>query len=59
MCTSPRRAPQSHRHITARRGKPAAEHFAYGPDDVWQGAGTLTAFADQLVDAPLGRFGWG
>jgi hypothetical protein len=28
----------------------AAEHFAFCPDNVWQGAGSLTRYADTLVD---------
>ncbi|MEV4704749.1 DUF4253 domain-containing protein [Actinoplanes sp. NPDC049316] len=36
----------------------AAEHFAFCPDNVWQGVGTLTAYADQLVNAPMWSLWW-
>ncbi|MCX4538149.1 DUF4253 domain-containing protein (plasmid) [Streptomyces sp. NBC_00841] len=36
----------------------AAEHFAFCPDNIWQGAGSLTAYADQLIDADEWKFWW-
>jgi hypothetical protein len=36
----------------------AAEHFAMCPDNVWQGAGTLTAYAEGLIDSPVWQFWW-
>ncbi|MBD0737341.1 hypothetical protein BGM09_29320 [Streptomyces sp. CBMA29] len=36
----------------------AAEHFAFCPDNIWQSAGTLTAYADQLVDSHEWGFWW-
>ncbi|MBU2664889.1 DUF4253 domain-containing protein [Actinoplanes bogorensis] len=36
----------------------AAEHFAFCPDNIWQGAGSLTAYAEQLTDAPIWTFWW-
>ncbi|GAA1042593.1 DUF4253 domain-containing protein [Virgisporangium ochraceum] len=37
----------------------AAEHFAFCPDNVWQGAATdLAGYAGQLVDAPIWSFWW-
>ena len=38
----------------------AAEHFAFCPDNIWQGQRpcTLTAYADRLVDAPTWAFWW-
>ena len=38
----------------------AAEHFAFCPDNVWQGASpcTLTAYARRLVGAPTWHFWW-
>jgi hypothetical protein len=37
----------------------AAEHFAFCPDNIWQG-GTpdLTSYAGQLIDAPIWSFWW-
>ncbi|MFE9692120.1 DUF4253 domain-containing protein [Micromonospora sp. NPDC005806] len=37
--------PTSPRHAL----RVAAEHFAFCPDNVWQGAGTLTVYAEQLL----------
>ncbi len=37
----------------------AAEHFAFCPDNVWQGSVTdLAGYAHQLVDAPIWSFWW-
>lgn len=36
----------------------AAEHFAFCPDNIWQGAQTLEAYADGLVDANAWVFWW-
>jgi hypothetical protein len=37
----------------------AAEHFAFCPDNVWQGnAPDLAGYANQLVDAPIWSFWW-
>ena len=37
----------------------AAEHFAFCPDNVWQGsAPALDAYAKLLVDAPIWSFWW-
>jgi hypothetical protein len=36
----------------------AAEHFAFCPDNVWQGVSPLVAYAEHLVDAPLWQFWW-
>ncbi|WP_327700717.1 DUF4253 domain-containing protein [Streptomyces decoyicus] len=36
----------------------AAEHFAFCPDNVWQGPGNLTVYADQLIDAHEWEFWW-
>ncbi|GID29425.1 uncharacterized protein DUF4253 [Paractinoplanes brasiliensis] len=37
----------------------AAEHFAFCPDNIWQGPSPgLTAYAERLVDTPLWSFWW-
>jgi hypothetical protein len=36
----------------------AAEHFAMCPDNIWQGPGTLTAYAERLIDSPVWQFWW-
>ncbi|MEU4771172.1 DUF4253 domain-containing protein [Micromonospora sp. NPDC023644] len=36
----------------------AAEHFAFCPDNVWQGDGSLTAYADQLLGMHSWLFWW-
>jgi hypothetical protein len=36
----------------------AAEHFAFCPDNIWQGAGTLPAYAQRLAGAPAWGFWW-
>lgn len=36
----------------------AAEHFAFCPDNVWQGAGTLAVYADQLLGVHAWSFWW-
>ncbi|WP_428963635.1 DUF4253 domain-containing protein [Micromonospora fluostatini] len=36
----------------------AAEHFAFCPDNVWQGAGTLQKYAEQVVGVPSWWFWW-
>lgn len=37
----------------------AAEHFAFCPDNVWQGgAPDLAGYAGQLIDAPIWSFWW-
>ncbi|MGT2532737.1 DUF4253 domain-containing protein [Streptomyces nojiriensis] len=38
----------------------AAEHFAFCPDNVWQGSRpcTLAAYAERLIDAPVREFWW-
>ncbi|MEW2417486.1 DUF4253 domain-containing protein [Streptomyces sp. NPDC046866] len=39
----------------------AAEHFAFCPDNIWQGRRpyTLAAYAQRLIDAPVWEFWWG
>ncbi|MFD9729931.1 DUF4253 domain-containing protein [Streptomyces sp. NPDC059072] len=38
----------------------AAEHFAFCPDNIWQGSRpcTLAAYAERLIDAPVWEFWW-
>jgi hypothetical protein len=36
----------------------AAEHFAFCPDNIWQGKSPLTAYANGLIDAPIWHFWW-
>ena len=36
----------------------SAEHFAFCPDNVWQGVGSLTAYAAALQGARLWTFWW-
>ncbi|MEU4566847.1 DUF4253 domain-containing protein [Micromonospora sp. NPDC023956] len=36
----------------------AAEHFAFCPDNVWQGSGTLAAYAEQIVGLNCWSFWW-
>ena len=36
----------------------AAEHFAFCPDNVWQGSGTLEAYAKQLIGMQAWTFWW-
>lgn len=36
----------------------AAEHFAFCPDNVWQGSGSLREYAKALLDQPLWAFWW-
>jgi predicted DNA-binding WGR domain protein len=36
----------------------AAEHLAFCPDNIWQGAGTVGAYLDELIKAPLWHFWW-
>lgn len=36
----------------------AAEHFAFCPDNVTQGCGSLRAYAESLVDAHAWSFWW-
>ncbi|MFI6985881.1 DUF4253 domain-containing protein [Embleya sp. NPDC050154] len=36
----------------------AAEHFAFCPDNIWQGSGSLTAYAHQLTGARTWDFWW-
>ncbi|MEH0970019.1 DUF4253 domain-containing protein [Micromonospora sp. CPCC 205546] len=36
----------------------AAEHFAFCPDNVWQGAGSVAAYAEQIVGMPSWSFWW-
>ena len=36
----------------------AAEHFAFCPDNVWQGAGSLDAYAEQILGMPSWSFWW-
>jgi hypothetical protein len=36
----------------------AAEHFAFCPDNIWQGSETLEAYADGLVEANAWVFWW-
>ncbi|MER5332528.1 DUF4253 domain-containing protein [Micromonospora sp. NPDC002717] len=36
----------------------AAEHFAFCPDNIWQGAGTLTAYAEGILGAHSWSFWW-
>ena len=39
-------------------GHLAAEHFAFCPDNIWQGAGTLATYAEQLAGATFWTFWW-
>ena len=45
---------------TAEALRVAAEHFAFCPDNIWQGQRpcTLAAYADRLIDAPTWAFWW-
>jgi predicted DNA-binding WGR domain protein len=36
----------------------AAEHLAFCPDNIWQGVGTIRAYLDELVKAPVWHFWW-
>jgi Domain of unknown function (DUF4253) len=36
----------------------AAEHFAFCPDNIWQGAGTLAAYAESLQGSRVWTFWW-
>ncbi|HEY1812191.1 MAG TPA: DUF4253 domain-containing protein [Kofleriaceae bacterium] len=36
----------------------AAEHFAFCPDNIWQGSGKLAAYVEHLIDAPMWGFWW-
>ncbi len=36
----------------------AVEHFAFCPWNIWQGAVTIGAYAERLVDAPVWSFWW-
>jgi predicted DNA-binding WGR domain protein len=36
----------------------AAEHFAFCPDNIWQEAGTLEAYADTLRGSQIWKFWW-
>jgi hypothetical protein len=36
----------------------AAEHFAFCPDNIWQGAGSLTAYAEEILGAHSWNFWW-
>jgi hypothetical protein len=36
----------------------AAEHFAFCPDDIWQGVGSISEYAELLMDAPRWEFWW-
>ena len=36
----------------------AAEHYAFCPDNIQQGAGTIHAYAEALVDADVWAFWW-
>ncbi|BFU45814.1 DUF4253 domain-containing protein [Krasilnikovia sp. MM14-A1004] len=36
----------------------AAEHFAFAPDNITQGSGSLAEYADELVDATRWSFWW-
>jgi predicted DNA-binding WGR domain protein len=36
----------------------AAEHFAFCPDNIWQGAGTLVAYAEALRQSRIWTFWW-
>ncbi|HWS33324.1 MAG TPA: DUF4253 domain-containing protein [Actinoplanes sp.] len=36
----------------------ATEHMAFCPDNIWQGAGSLDAYAESLVGAPMWSFWW-
>lgn len=36
----------------------AAEHFAFCPDNIWQGVGSISEYAELLVDAPRWEFWW-
>jgi hypothetical protein len=36
----------------------AAEHFAFCPDNIWQGPGTLTGYASRLAGTRAWEFWW-
>ena len=36
----------------------AAEHFAFCPDDIWQGVGSISEYAESIVDANRWDFWW-
>ncbi|MFI7705323.1 DUF4253 domain-containing protein [Nonomuraea sp. NPDC049480] len=36
----------------------AAEYFAFCPDNIWQGPGSLAAYAECLVDVDSWQFWW-
>lgn len=36
----------------------AAEHFAFCPDNIWQGAGTLEAYAETVMGSQIWKFWW-
>nr|WP_110945815.1 DUF4253 domain-containing protein [Streptomyces avicenniae] len=36
----------------------AAEHFAFCPDNIWQGPGDLATYAERLVDGDSWQFWW-
>ncbi|BCL13876.1 DUF4253 domain-containing protein [Micromonospora sagamiensis] len=36
----------------------AAEHFAFCPDNIWQGSGTLAEYADEIIGANIWVFWW-
>jgi hypothetical protein len=36
----------------------AAEHFAFCPDNITQGAGTVAAYAESLRNSPVWTFWW-
>jgi hypothetical protein len=36
----------------------AAEHFAFCPDNIWQGIGTVRKYAEYLVNLPRWDFWW-
>jgi hypothetical protein len=36
----------------------AVEHFAFCPDNIWQGAGTVVAYAETLRQSRIWTFWW-
>ena len=48
------RPPRDRDHATAI----AAEHLAFCPDNIWQGPGSIRAYHEELIDAPVWGFWW-
>jgi hypothetical protein len=45
------------RDAAAARGV-AAEHMAFCPDNIWQGVGTISEYAESIIGEPLWTFWW-